>query len=108
MRPHTPTAVATVALVFVLARPVLRAGTDESAHPSKVAASKPVDASGATAASEALDLRRLETQFVYDQADAQKKALDFIGAPKAHAEAVGSLQQCKGCHRDAQYSVRSF
>ena len=107
MRPNTRT-LATVALAFVLAQPALHAGADNSPGPSTAPAPKAGEPSGAALAHQAFELPRLDTQVVLDQADAQKKALDFIGSSKAHAEAVLSLQQCKGCHQNAEDSVRVY
>jgi S1-C subfamily serine protease len=107
MRPQ-PRTLATVALALVVAQAALRAGAGDSTPPATAPASKAADPSGSAVARQALELRRLDAQVVVDQADAQKKALDFIGSSKAHAEAVANLQQCKGCHDNAQDSVRAY
>src|SRR3954447_379019 len=81
----------------------VRAGAEESARPATSApATAPAPAAPARAAG-AVDpavVRRLDAQVAFDQADAQKKALDFIGASKAHADAVLNLQQCQNCHQN--------
>jgi membrane-associated protease RseP (regulator of RpoE activity) len=103
-----PFSFAALTVVCLFAQPAPHAGAGEAPPPATAPATKPVARPGAAEAIDAQVLRRLDAQVVLDQADAQKKALDFIGAGKAHAEAVVNLQQCRGCHQDAQDRLKIY
>jgi membrane-associated protease RseP (regulator of RpoE activity) len=93
---------AALTVACLLGPAAVRAGTEEPRPPATSApATAPAPAAPARAAG-AVDavIRRLDAQVVLDQPDAQKKALEFIGASKAHAEAVLNLQQCQTCHQN--------
>ena len=57
------------------------------------------DLAGLTAALEAGALRRqTAVAWATSDADAQTKAIHFLGSHQAHRDAIASLQQCQTCH----------
>src|SRR5687768_3068855 len=65
--------------VAILSSPLLAAAGDSAPQPNP--AQRPV----------AVDI-------AWGTADAQNKAMQFLGSHKAHSQAVASLQQCQTCH----------
>ena len=101
------TVVATLAGVVVVSLPWLltpRASGDEKrpSAPDDAGQSprvaRPADPAGPANSIDQFLSRRLAAQIVFNDGDAQRKALSFIRSNQAHADALGSLEQCKTCH----------
>jgi membrane-associated protease RseP (regulator of RpoE activity) len=108
MRLH-PLSIAALTLTGLVGLTALGAAAGESSKApatDRAAATRPAEPLEKAAAIDAWLARRLDAHVVLDQADAQKKALDYIGSRKAHADAVLKLQQCRNCHDRAKDVVR--
>ena len=83
-----------IAVVFVAALTASVCAEQPASQP----ASQPAPKDNPTAVDRVI-AQRLDAQLALTQADAQRKALDFIAAPKAHQEALATLEQCRACHQ---------
>src|SRR4051812_18040492 len=82
------------ALTFVLL-PLTSFAAGEPQDPAKMELR---DLTGLQAALDAGATRRQSLHVVLNEADAQQKAINFLGSEQAHRDAIASLQQCRSCH----------
>src|SRR3954471_10045518 len=82
------------ALTFVLL-PLTSFAAGDPQDPAKMELR---DLTGLQAALDAGATRRQSLHVVLNEADAQQKAINFLGSEQAHRDAIASLQQCRSCH----------